>query len=140
VQSTAIHCNTLQHSHQLRNASYLQTFFLICTLCLVSVVDDMIQKTLSSKKSNVLQSVGALDRCGVLDCVAACCCMLQYVAVCCSESYAENSWYLQIRQCHHLRKRSLAVCCSVLQCVAVCCSVLQCVAVCCSVLQCSIFR
>jgi len=32
--------------------------------------------------------------------------------------------------------RSVAVCCSVLQCVAVCCSVLQCVAVCCSVLQC----
>jgi len=31
---------------------------------------------------------------------------------------------------------SVAVCCSVLQCVAVCCSVLQCVAVCCSVLQC----
>jgi len=28
---------------------------------------------------------------------------------------------------------SVAVCCSVLQCVAVCCSVLQCVAVCCSV-------
>jgi len=32
--------------------------------------------------------------------------------------------------------RSVAVCCSVLQCVAVCCSVLQCAAVCCSVLQC----
>ena len=31
------------------------------------------------------------------------------------------------------RKVSVAVCCSVLQCVAVCCSVLQCVAVCCSV-------
>ena len=31
---------------------------------------------------------------------------------------------------------TVAVCCSVLQCVAVCCSVLQCVAVCCSVLQC----
>jgi len=32
--------------------------------------------------------------------------------------------------------RSIAVCCSVLQCAAVCCSVLQCVAVSCSVLQC----
>jgi len=32
---------------------------------------------------------------------------------------------------------SVAVCCSVLQCIAVCCSVLQCVAVCCSVLQCA---
>ena len=30
---------------------------------------------------------------------------------------------------------SIAVCCSVLQCVAVCCSVLQCLAVCCSVLM-----
>jgi len=35
-----------------------------------------------------------------------------------------------------LQRVSVAVCCSVLQCVAVCCSVLQCVAVCCSVLQC----
>jgi len=31
------------------------------------------------------------------------------------------------------RRREMAACCSVLQCVAVCCSVLQCVAVCCSV-------
>ena len=31
---------------------------------------------------------------------------------------------------------TVAVCCSVLQCVAVCCRVLQGVAVCCSVLQC----
>ena len=35
---------------------------------------------------------------------------------------------------------TVAVCCSVLQCVAVCCSVLQCVAVCCSVLQCVAVR
>jgi len=34
------------------------------------------------------------------------------------------------------KRISVAVCCSVLQCVAVCCSVLQCSAVCCSVLQC----
>ena len=33
-------------------------------------------------------------------------------------------------------RRSVAVCCSTLQCVAVCAGVLQCVAVCCSVLQC----
>ena len=31
---------------------------------------------------------------------------------------------------------SVAVCCSVLQCVAVCCSVLQCVTVCYGVLRC----
>ena len=36
----------------------------------------------------------------------------------------------------YIALRSVAVCCSVLQCLAVCCSVLQCVAVCCSVLQC----
>jgi len=34
------------------------------------------------------------------------------------------------------RFMTVAVCCSVLQCLAVCCIVLQCVAVCCSVLQC----
>ena len=52
----------------------------------------------------------------LLQCVAVCCSVLQYVvAVCCS-----------VLQC-------VAVCSSVLQRVAVCCSVLQCVAVCCSV-------
>jgi len=45
-----------------------------------------------------------------LQCVAACCSVLQRVAVCCS-----------VLQC-------VAVCCSVLQCAAVCHSVLQCVA------------
>jgi len=39
-----------------------------------------------------------------------------------------NEWLF----CHSLANISVAVCCSVLQCVAVCCSVLQCVAVCCS--------
>jgi len=34
--------------------------------------------------------------------------------------------------------RSVAVCCSVLQCVAMCCSVVQCVAVCCSAVQCGV--
>ena len=47
-----------------------------------------------------------------LQCVAACCSVLQRVAAC------------------------VAVCCSMLQNVAVRCSALQCVAVCCSVLQC----
>ena len=35
------------------------------------------------------------------------------------------------------KRKDVAVCCSVPQCVAVCCSVLQCVAVCYSVLQCA---
>ena len=57
------------------------------------------------------------------------------VAVCCSVLQCVAVWN-SILQC-------VAVCCSVLQCVAACCSVsqcvgsvLQCVAVCCSVLQC----
>jgi len=44
--------------------------------------------------------------------------------------------YVWHAMCTCIAWRSVAVCCSVLQCVAVCCSVLQCVAVCCSVLQC----
>jgi len=54
-----------------------------------------------------------------LQCVAACCSMLQVAVV----RYSMLQWFM---------------CGSVLQCVAVCCSVLQCVAVvavCCSVLQ-----
>jgi len=61
----------------------------------------------------------------VLQCVAACCSVLQCVAA----AYHMN-------KSHHAgasRCRVFAFCCSVLQCVAVCCSVLQCVAVCCSV-------
>jgi len=76
----------------------------------------------------------------VLPRVAACCCVLQCVAVCCSELQQKmrtlphhqlHLWHTRIRvfQC-------VAVRCSVLQRDAVYCSVLQCVAVCCSVLQC----
>jgi len=53
--------------------------------------------------------------CSVLQCVAVCRSVINYVTLC------------------------VAVCCSVLQCVAVCCSVINsvtlCVAVCCSMLQ-----
>ena len=79
----------------------------------------------------------------LLPCFAACCSVLQHVAVCCSV----------LPRC--FVRRAIAVCCSVLQCIAVCCSVLprrlvrkeplpcvaqcyrmlQCVAVCCNVLQ-----
>jgi len=80
-----------------------------------------------------------------LQCVAVCCSVLQYVAVCCVAVCDKRTKF-------HLRfitERSLirysvlqcvAVCCSVLQCVAVCCSVLQCVAVCCSMLQCVVLQ
>jgi len=55
----------------------------------------------------------------VLQCVAACCSVLQL-----------NLWRIHVPH----PADTGAVCCGVLQCVAVCCSVLQCVAVCCSVL------
>jgi len=58
----------------------------------------------------------------VLRRVAACCSVLQCVAV-------------LHRSPKHGMFSSRSACCSVLQCVAVCCSVLQCVAVCCSVLH-----
>jgi len=66
----------------------------------------------STKPPRVLQRVAAC--CSVLQCIAVCCIALQGVAVRCS-----------VLQC-------VAVCCSVLQCVAARCSALQCVAVCCS--------
>jgi len=58
-----------------------------------------------------------------VQCVAVCCCALQFVAVCCSALHCVATNLIPIR---------CAVCCSVLQCVAVCCSALQCVAVCCN--------
>ena len=75
-----------------------------------------------SEFSDLLPTNGrSLQWCGAI------CNMLQHVAVCCS---------VFVPCCPFCRRVSLAVCCSVLQCVAVCCSVLQCVVVCCSVLQC----
>jgi len=78
-----------------------------------------------------------------LPCVRACVWEGEYtqtirsVAVCCSVLQCVAVWLNGSQVC-------VAVCCSVLQgeytqsirSVAVCCSVLQCVAVCCSVLQC----
>ena len=59
--------------------------------------------------------------CNALQCVAACCSVLQRVAV---------------PSLHHdvHSKEWVGVRCSVLQCAAICCFVLQCVTVCCSVL------
>ena len=68
-----------------------------------------------------------------------CCCVLQWVAVGCSEWQCVAVCCSGL-QCVAVCRGALCMspckpCCSVLQCVAVCCSVLQCVAVCCSVLQ-----
>ena len=54
------------------------------------------------------------------------CRVLQCVAVCCSVEGMHDTSHEWI---HGHVGWSVAVCCSVLQCVAVCCSVLQCVAV-----------
>jgi len=62
-----------------------------------------------------------------MQCVAACCMLFQWV-----------SWQFLPVQCFAGSGGALlsvAMCCSVLQCVAVCCNVLSCVAGCCSVLQ-----
>jgi len=53
----------------------------------------------------------------VLPCVAVCCSVLLWFFLEAPEEGEGALW------------QSVAVCCSVLQCVAVCCSVLQCVAV-----------
>jgi len=88
----------------------------------------------------------------VVVCVAACCSVLQRVAVRCSVlqcvavsvplrplivrrddvSYSYSRWSAKVMPMCVLQR--------VLQCVAVCCSVLQRVAVCCSVLQCVAMR
>jgi len=98
--------------------------------------------------------------CSVLQCVAVCCSVLQRVAACCSvlqqkiqlpSSRGKRAFgsmcvcvfvYVCVCVCMWLCNLfvpctknptpflSVAVCCSVLQCVAVCCSVLQRVAVC----------
>jgi len=67
----------------------------------------------------------------VLQRVAACCSVVQFVAV--QMDYTSSCGLGEgnrggAQMCG-------AVCCSVVQCGAVCCGVLQCVAVCCSVVQ-----
>jgi len=83
-------------------------------------------------------------------CVAACCSVLQRVAVWCGVLQSVEEWCIGClfafwaRHCTVAAKRMwhegcVAMCCSVLQYVAVCCSVLQwCVTLCGSVLQCCI--
>ena len=66
----------------------------------------------------------------MLQCVAACCSVLQRVAAC-LQHYASSLQFFD----NACVVRYFALCCSVLQRVATWCSVLQCVAACCSVLQ-----
>ena len=83
--------------------------------------------------------VGATLPVRVVQCVAVCCSVLQFVAVCTLGNTLQHTathfrFVLQfVAVCCRVLP-FVAVCCSVLQCVVVCCSVLQCVAVCCSVL------
>jgi len=62
--------------------------------------------------------------CSVLQCVALCDNVLQWLALSTFEV------------CYGNQLPHVALCCSVLQCAAVCRIVLQCVAVCCRALQC----
>ena len=81
----------------------------------------------------------------MLQCVAVCCHVLQYVPIGKNLFYRCITVCCSVLQCVAVRP-TLHVCFSVLQCVTVCCSVLQCVAVrpilhvCCSVLQCASVR
>jgi len=61
----------------------------------------------------------------VLQRVAACCSVLQYLR-------AGLAIIVHLDVLHCMCCSYVAVCCSALQCAAVCCSVLQCSAVCCS--------
>ena len=112
-----------------RGASFL--------LCISSFSDGLVA---------VLQCVAAC--CSVMQCVAASAMGLSLRAVCCS--VAQSGAVCKCDMCHfsggiflvahqQLQRWShhyVAVCCSVLQCVAVCCSVVRCGAVWRSVAQC----
>jgi len=73
-------------------------------------------------------------------CAAACCSVLQRVAVRCSVLRCVAvwllTWFFDMTDREAASTTTMALCCITLQHIAVCCSVLQCVAVCCSVLQC----
>jgi len=83
---------------------------------------------------------GVLQRVAVycsVQCAAVSCSVLHFVVVCCRVSMCVEvySMVLQcVAVCCNVLQRS-ALRCSVSQCFAVCCYVLQCAAVCCSVLQ-----
>ena len=85
--------------------------------------------------------IDSFDSAVVLPSVAACCSVLQCVAVCCIVCVASppeiGAYHLAGLSASKSMfvKSCVAVCCNVLQRVAVYCSVLQCVAVCCSALQ-----
>ena len=66
---------------------------------------------------------------------AACCSVLQRVALDSGSNCCESRKCRWMRMLAYVALQCIQVSCSVLQCVAECCSELQCVAVCCSVLQ-----
>jgi len=97
LQHIPIHCNTLQHT-----ATHV----------------NQVAFSFARSRSRHWMIIS-------VQCVAACCSVLQRVAV--------RFSVLQCVAMHCSVLQCIGMCCSVLQCVAVCCSVLQCVAVCCSV-------
>jgi len=84
----------------------------VCRIVLQCVAGSVLQYV-AVCCSMMRKSTGLAGRPFVLQCVAVCCCVLHFVAVCC--------------------RQRVAVCCSILHCVAMCCR--QCVAACCSMLQ-----
>jgi len=71
-----------------------------------------------------------------MQCVTACCNVLQRVAVCCSAEHLYRPITSTLCKCRSVHiYQHVALCCHVLQYVALCYGVLQCVALCCRVLQ-----
>ena len=114
LQHTAPHGSTLQHSATRQNRSET----LRCRRFVQSSVG----------RENARRDAAPAPV--LLQLVAACCSVLQRVAVC-----SKVSWLWKRSPRCRFRSCVVAVCCSVLQCIAVYCSVLQCVAVWCSVVQ-----
>ena len=63
----------------------------------------------------------------MLQCVAVCCSMFQYVAVRTGDKVRDLDMHFTIHRWFVAVATCVAACCSVLQCSAVCCSVSQCV-------------
>jgi len=78
---------------------------------------------------------GFFASCSVLQCVAVCCSMLQYVAVLPCVAVCCRRLIDFALQSQHTATNCITLQRSALQCDTVCCNVLQCVAMCCSVLE-----
>jgi len=149
---TATHCNTLQHTATVTlwaSPTFLQRWHLKrCRRCWIASTPPLMHYQQSTTFSKSRPSATHVSN--VLQCVAACCSVLQSLHLLSCVIHraqhfkvetigdASNHSVAACWACCSLLQRveRVAACCSVLQCVAVCCSVLQRVAVCCSVLQC----